>query len=72
MDKKLIDLTVGEFTGLIALVLACFCLVLLIIRHYDPGDSSFERGKKWLALVALAGIPVYLGLRVLFPQLPVF
>lgn len=70
MDRKISDLTVVEMYGLLALALAVFYLVGMMIRTYEPDWPARVRLTIWAGVIVLAGLPVYHGLTVLFPDLP--
>ncbi len=64
------ELTVAEFMGIMAIVLAMFYAVGMMVRTHDseaPGEARFMY---WAAIAVLFGLPVYIGLTVLFPALP--
>lgn len=69
MDRLVSDLTVAELYGLLALALVIFYLCGLIIRTAPP-DEIPARALYWIGLASLVGLPVYFGLRVMFPSLP--
>lgn len=66
------DLTVMQFIGLQALVLTLFYIAAGAVRVYDPDWPAWARLKFWLGMGALVGLPVYSGLRLIFPTLPTF
>ncbi len=71
MGKLISELTVAEFIGVMALVLALFYAAGLMIRGYDSEWPLQARLTFWAGVFFLFGLPVYRGLTVLFPQLPV-
>lgn len=66
------ELTVVEFFGLQAVALAMFYLAGLGIRAYDHTWPLFGKLQYWAGMTALAGLPIYYGLTVLYPGLPRF
>lgn len=66
------ELTVMEFVGLQALVLLLFYFAAGLVRVYDHTWPLFGKLQYWGGMAALVGLPVYSGLRVIFPDLPDF
>lgn len=71
MDRLITSLTVAELYGVLALAFAMFYLAGMIARHAPP-DAMHSRLIYWSGFFVIAGLPIYLGLRVLFPFLPNF
>lgn len=74
MDKTIGELLVMEFAGLMAVLFVCFYLALLMVKTLDQAieHAPQARWSLYAGLLALVGLPVYLGLTVFFPDLPRF
>lgn len=63
-------MTVIEFFGLQALALALFYLAGNAVRLYDYTWPIGPKLLYWGGMGAIVGLPVYMGLTVFFPTLP--
>ncbi len=70
MDRLVSELTVRDYIGLHALIMLLGALVVLMVVTYKPEWPFQLRLYFWGAALALGGIPIYFGLRVLHPGLP--
>lgn len=65
MDKRVADLTVVEFYGVLGVAFAVFYLGGILIRVYDHNWPFWTRVYYWVGCFALFGLPIITGLRAL-------